>query len=171
MVRATPSNATGGTRGLFHSISVQKFSLPLLQQIANQSAYWGTRPLRSGLFISYDVEPFLQNWANNADGKGKTGAWPHDKSPLPLNIYFAWTSPLDDGFYRDAALESARVLRDFARAEGQDLEGLYIYPNYALAGTPSAQVYGTESALRLTSLKKVYDPSNVMGLTTYLPFQ
>lgn len=170
LVRATPSNATAYTRGLFHTVSLESYSLPLLQQIANQSAFWGSRPLRSGTFISYDVEPFLKDWAKNAEGQGKAGAWPHETSPLPLNIYYAWTNPLDDEFYRNAAIESAALLTSQAKAEGQQIDDMYLYPNYALSGTPTVQIFGEENTARLSSLQKQYDPSGVMDHTTYFDF-
>lgn len=167
LVRSAPANATAGTRGLFHTVSLKSYSLPVIQQIANQSAYWGTRPLRSGIFISYDVEPFLQNWS---DGHAQDAAYPHSNSPLPLNLYFAWTSPLDDDFYAAAAKESARLLTALANSEGQDLSQYTLYPNYAIAGTPASDLFGAQNAARLARLKAQYDPINVMGLTTYFSF-
>lgn len=167
LVRSAPANATAGTRGLFHTVSLKSYSLPIIQQIANQSVYWGTRPLRSGVFISYDVEPFLQNWS---DGHAQDAAYPHKNSPLPLNLYFAWTNPLDDAFYAAAAKESARLLTDLANSEGQNLSQYTLYPNYAIAGTSPADLFGQQNAARLAQLKQQYDPSNVMGLTTYFSF-
>lgn len=166
LVRSAPANATAGTRGLFHTVSLKGYSLPLLQTIANQSVYWGTRPFRSATFISYDVEPFLPDWA---DGNAKDAAWPHANGPLPLNLYFAWLNPADDQFYRQAAIESARLITEQANAEGQNLDQFVLYPNYALDNTPPAQVFG-DSLDRLAQLKQRFDPNDVMRQTTYFPF-
>ncbi|PWN33142.1 FAD-binding domain-containing protein [Meira miltonrushii] len=166
LVRSAPANATAYQRGLFHSVQLKHYSLPMLQQIANQSAFWGSRPFRSGTFISYDVEPFLADWAN---GINTDAAWPHGNSPIPLNIYYAWSNPLDDQFYREAALESARVLNDLANSEGQQVDQFGLYPNYAIDGSTAEQVF-RQNAPRLAQLKKQFDPQNVMGLTTYFSF-
>ncbi|KJZ71854.1 hypothetical protein HIM_08782 [Hirsutella minnesotensis 3608] len=165
-VRSTPANATANLRGLFHTVSLKEYSLPIMQQIANQSQFWGTRPLRSGVFISYDVEPFNSDWARKTS---TDAAWPHDNSPIPLNIYFAWVNPLDDDYYREAALESARLLNALADSEGQNVAQYALYPNYALYGSNAARVFGA-NAPRLARLKHQYDPEDIMGLTTYFTF-
>jgi hypothetical protein len=69
----------------------------------------------------------------NARSKG--GAYPHDDFLMPLNLYFAWVSPLDDEWFHDAIEESARAIREQAIAEGQDIAGVkqIKYGNYASA--------------------------------------
>ncbi|PWN43837.1 FAD-binding domain-containing protein [Ceraceosorus guamensis] len=168
LVRSSPSNATAGQRGAFHSVTFKSYSIPILQQIVNQTRYYGSQqPFHSGVFTSYDVEPFLPNYAA---GTNKGGAWPHDQSPLPLNIYFTWLNPLDDAFWAKEIKKTAALLRAQAVKEGQNLDDVYLYPNYAIAGTSSNKVYGPQSAQRLRTLRKKYDPKNVMGLTTYFEF-
>ncbi|UZJ56882.1 hypothetical protein CBS101457_006202 [Exobasidium rhododendri] len=169
LIQSSPSNITGGTRGLFHTVSLQNYSEPLLQQIANQSNFYGTQFLRSATFISYDVEPFLSNYGKFANANGGS-AWPHATSPLPLNIYFAWLDPLDDDYYRTAALQSASLLSQLAKQEGQDLSTFTLYPNYAMAGTTANQLYGAQNSAALRAAKAKYDPNNVMALTTFFSF-
>lgn len=167
LVQSSPSNITSGHRGLFHTVSLQRYSEPLLKQIVNQSNYYGSQVSgESNFFISYDVEPFL-----NTYGKGRFGsAWPHNTSPLPLNIYFAWFSSNDDSFFRKAAIDSANLLTNQALAEGQELSSFSLYPNYAINSTSATQLYGTDNAAILQKTKVKYDPDNVMGLTTFFDF-
>ena len=78
--------------------------------------------LHSSTFVSYDVEPFNQDWGTVSKG----GPYPHGlnsngKSPLPLNIYYAWTLPSDDAFWKQAALDTAEVIKATARADGQKI--------------------------------------------------
>lgn len=166
LVRSAPSNVTAGLRGAFHTVSLKSYSEPLLQQIVNQSHYYGTQLLKSAFFISYDVEPFLATYGKYADKLGPS-AWPHSTSPLPLNLYFAWLSPSDDDYYRQAIVESANLLSNQAKAEGQDLSSYSLYPNYAITGTNATQLYGDANAATLRKAKAKYDPQNVMGLTTF----
>lgn len=168
LVGEAPSDLfAGGRRGAFHSVSLNNFSLSLLQQTLNQTNYWGgIGNSHSAAIISYDVEPFLAGWGVH-DSKG---AYPHTTSPLPLNLYFAWTDASQDQFYANAIVESSNLLKAQAEAEGQDLSGNYIYPNYAITGTPAGAMYGATNAARLESIRKSVDPNDVMGLTTYFSF-
>lgn len=169
LVRSALSNATSNQRGAFHTVSLQKYSEPLLQQIANQSTFYGTQLFKSGTFFSYDVEPFLTTFGRTANDNGGS-AWLHSSSPLPLNLYFAWTSSADDDYYKQALLSTANLLTNQAKAEGQDLSSFTLYPNYAITGTTADQLYGSTNAATLRIAKAKYDPKNVMGLTTFFSF-
>ncbi|SPO27078.1 related to 6-hydroxy-D-nicotine oxidase [Ustilago trichophora] len=165
LVKSAPSDLQGGQRGAFHTVSLEKYSKPLLDLIVSELKYYGSQSfLHSGTLISYDVEPFLpySQFAEDA-------AWPHKTNALPLNLYFAWTNPLEDEFWTKAIKASAEKITAQARSEGQNLDNLYLYPNYAISGTPSSQLYGPNLG-RLSQLKKQFDPQDVMGLTTYFPF-
>lgn len=165
LVTSAPANATSGTRGLFHTVSVQNLTSSVMSQVINQTKYWGSRPLRSGVFISYDVEPFAFDYSRNA----VDSAWPHKSNALPINIYYAWTSATDDSYYHDAALESAQILTQTAKADGQ--QELPLYPNYCLADTPVTQMYGS-NVQRIASIAKAIDPDNIMRfLTTFFKFE
>lgn len=168
LVRATPSNATQYTRGQFMSVTFQNFSQSIIEQCVNQTKVIGAQSfLHGGSFVSYDVEPFLMTYSDNTN---KGGAWPHSNSPLPLNIYFAWNGELNDDFWNEQIRETAKLLRAQAVAEGQNLDGLYLYPNYAVVDTPASDLYGSENAARLQTLRQRYDPQDVMGLTTFFSF-
>ncbi|KAF4610652.1 hypothetical protein D9613_006783 [Agrocybe pediades] len=164
LVQASPAELTSGARVIFNSVSLIDLSPNILDVILNETVYWGQQlSLKSGIFISYDVEPFLPNlYSHNPD----TTAFPPVRSLglLPLNIYFAWTiSAFDNDFY-DAAKASAKAIYDAAIAEGQTSAiGAPIYPNYAIFDTPLSNIYG-DNVPALQALKARVDPSNVMGL-------
>lgn len=172
-VMGVPSQIEDGQRGLFHTISVKSFNLDLLKQVANQTVAVdaaSTLALRSGTLISYDVEPFLTNYGKHANTNGPT-MFPHSNSPLPLNLYYAWIDPLDDNYYKEAALASAAYLTNYANSQGQNLNQYYLYPNYCLASTTAKQMYGTTNAAFLRAAKVKYDPKNIMGKgTTWFSF-
>jgi len=111
------------------------------------------------------------DWGQKSVG----GPYPHGlnsngKSPLPLNIYYAWTLPSDDAFWKQAALDTAEVIRETAKADGQNVDEFTIYPNYALKGTKAKDLYTQANADRLESIRKQNDPNDVMKLTTFFDF-
>ncbi|OCH91179.1 FAD-binding domain-containing protein [Obba rivulosa] len=162
LVQASPSNATSGTRAIFHTVSLLEYSASMLDAVLNETTFWGERlGLDSATFISYDVEPFLPSVFSH----GSDSAYPPDRSRglLPLNIYFAWTLPTSDDIMQDAALQSASFLTQKAVAGGQDITDAALYGNYAIFSTQLSQIYGSNLA-RLQTIKAQYDPQNVMGL-------
>lgn len=164
LVRSAPSNATAGHRGAFHTVSLTSYSQSLIEFIVAELNHYGSIGWQhSAFFLSYDVEPFL-------DYPSKPAAWKHDNSPKPLNIYFAWDSPLDDAFWRKEIVATADRITQKARDEGQKLDGLLLYPNYAIDSTPIDRIYDAASRQRLRSIKARIDPTNVMGLTTFFKF-
>lgn len=150
------SNIQANQRGTFNTVSLESYTPAILAQIANQTEFWGKQSLlNSGTFISYDVEPFL-NYSQYA----KDAAWPHTNNALPLNLYFSWTNPLSDGFWRNAILESSRVIRETARAEGQKVGDLLLYPNYAMKeGNSVESLYGGGGNVeRIEAIRRRIDP-------------
>lgn len=55
-------------------------------------------------------------------------------------------------------------LRSVAIAEGIYNDNLTQYPNYAITNTTSQQLYGSQNAARLASIRTKVDPGNVMEL-------
>ncbi|KAL9056195.1 MAG: hypothetical protein Q9162_003074 [Coniocarpon cinnabarinum] len=110
--------------------------------------------------ISFDIEPFLPSYGQHAT----ESAYPHSGSPLPLNLYFSWTDAAQDEWWYDAMRESVALLKNVAKQEG--IAGDYTaYPNYAIANTSAEDLYGTQNAQRLRTIKQAVDPTNIMGLT------
>ena len=155
-----------GQRGTFNTVSLQKYSEAVLVQVRNQSTYWGkSAVLNSGTFISYDIEPFL-DYSKYA----KDAAWPHTTNALPLNLYFAWTDPSKDTYWQNAILESSAVIAATAKQDGQNLDSLLLYPNYAFNAYPAERLYGSTNVARLLALQRKYDPQGIMLLTTFFQF-
>ncbi|KAM0791645.1 hypothetical protein ACM66B_006081 [Microbotryomycetes sp. NB124-2] len=164
-VTSVPSDLNSGTqRGAFHTISVLDYSPALMDAVLQQVQYYGSISLlHSASLISYDVEPFVKTLYDNSNG----GAYPHSSSRplLPLNLYFSWSNPLEDNFWRNEMKKSAELLLDIARKEGQAVDPQIRYPNYALADTPLVELYGQDNLARLKQIKQKYDPTRVMDLT------
>ncbi|THH19350.1 hypothetical protein EW146_g1809 [Bondarzewia mesenterica] len=163
LVQSAPSDATSGTRTLFSSVSILQYTPALLDVIVNETKFWGQNLLLdTATFVSYDVEPFAPSLFTH----GSASAYPPDRSRglLPLNIYFAWGASLADSAMYDAITQSSQTITAAAISDGQDIADAAIYGNYALFDTPLENIYGS-NVDRLKSIKQVYDPDNVMGLT------
>ncbi|CAD6893252.1 unnamed protein product [Tilletia caries] len=159
IVGASPSNAIAGMRGTFSTVTLERLTPEILQTIKEEFKFWGTiAPLGAGIFVSYDLEPFVRQ---KRYPDASSTAWPHDKMQSPLFIIFAWPIGLSDIIFYDAIHKSTKKIRAAATAQGQNLDGLYPYPNYALYDTPLKDVYGPNVA-RLTQIAAKYDPSKVM---------
>ena len=158
--QAAPSGVESGNRGAFASLSTTALTTGFLQAVANESSFYGDLAiLHSGILLSYDMEPFLKYGEHATES-----AFPHDKSPLPLNLYFSWALESEDAFWRGVMQQSIDYLTEVAKAEGIYDPELYVYPNYALDTYTGAQLYGPENALRLRAIQSQYDPEGVMLL-------
>ncbi|KAG6835290.1 hypothetical protein H0H93_003067, partial [Arthromyces matolae] len=134
----------------------------LLDAIYNETVFWGAGlSLISGLFISYDVEPFFTSLFSHGDDS----AYPPSRTQglLPLNIYYGWGLSISDDAMQQAARLSAAQIKAVALSEGQDISDAVVYPNYAIYDTPLEGLYGA-NVERLQALKASVDPDNVMGL-------
>ncbi|KAJ6488794.1 FAD dependent oxidoreductase [Mycena sanguinolenta] len=164
LVQSAPSNATTGARGAFHTVSLLDYSPTMINAILNETIFWGSHlALFSGIFISYDVEPFLPTIFTHATTSSAYPPSRPDPAYMPLNLYFAWTDPLSDSVFHDALLQSATQLTNVAIGEGQNIADAPLYTNYALYDTPLERIYG-DNVARLQSIKAAVDPGNVMGL-------
>ena len=112
-----------------------------------------------GITVSYDMEPFL-----HYGDKATESAYPHDNSPLPLNVYFSWASKSDDDYWINAMRQSVKHLRSVAAQEGIEVGVPKAYPNYAIAQTSADDLYGAENAERLRKIRNRIDPDRVMEL-------
>ncbi|KAG5640496.1 hypothetical protein DXG03_008325, partial [Asterophora parasitica] len=163
LVKSSPANATYGTRAIFNTVSLIDYTPSLLQAIVNETVFWGAHlTLKSGAFISYDVEPFLPSLFTHAT---TSSAYPPSRNIglSPLNIYYAWALELFDNDFHKAARKSAARIRELAIAEGQNVAGAAVYPNYAIYDTPVSELYGSNLPA-MQALKARVDPGNVMGL-------
>ncbi|QRW12973.1 FAD-binding domain protein [Ceratobasidium sp. AG-Ba] len=110
LVQASPQmplTEIGLSLGAFNTVSLKTYSPALIEQVLNQTTYWGSKlSLKGANFISYDVEPFLPTMTSRSKG----GAYPHDNYLIPLNLYYAWAPELFDEDFIEAMEESARVI-------------------------------------------------------------
>lgn len=166
LVLASPSNATANLRGVFNTVSLLGYSDTLIDAIVNETKFWGAKlSIDTGLFISYDVEPFRPNIFSVSDTHTES-AYPPSRSAglLPLNLYYAWSFEISDDVFHDAIRQSAAHLYNVAVGQGQsDIVGAAVYPNYAIFDTPVESMYGSNVA-RLKQIKASVDPDNVMAL-------
>ncbi|KAH7904379.1 FAD-binding domain-containing protein [Hygrophoropsis aurantiaca] len=163
LVDSSPANATAGARTIFNTVSISDISTNLIDAIVNETIFWGSRlQLETGVFISYDVEPFLPTIFNHGSSPS---AYPpsRDKGFLPLELYYAWALETADDLFHDTIRTTAAHLKSIAIGEGQEIEDAAVYGNYAIYDTPLANIYGS-NVPRLQSLKAAVDPTNVMGL-------
>jgi hypothetical protein len=86
-----------------------------------------------------------------------------ERAFAPMHIFFTWNSSASDSIMRAAARESAERLKQFAIAEGQDIDDAPLYPNSVQPDTLLEAMYGT-NVHRLRALHAAVDPDDVMGL-------
>ncbi|TRM63422.1 hypothetical protein BD626DRAFT_494316 [Schizophyllum amplum] len=165
LVTSNPSNTTYGQRGVFNTVSLESYPVDMVSFIADQAQSVGSKlSLKSGLFISYDVEPFLPSHLSHA-AEGSSAYPPtRAKGFLPLNLYYAWGSDLADEDVFDAIRQSAQEIYDYASGEGgQDIAGFPLYPNYAIFDRSLEELYQGNVA-KLTEIRARVDPYNTMAL-------
>ncbi|KAI4157890.1 MAG: hypothetical protein LQ342_007925 [Letrouitia transgressa] len=160
--KSIPASTSANTRGAFHTLSTTSYTTAFLEAVYNETKFYGAlAAAHSGVYISYDVEPFLKTYGK----KTTDSAYPHAKSPLPLNLYFTWTLPAEDAFWRGKMQQSVDLLTAVAKREGIWDPELTAYPNYALSTYSGNQLYGSANAARLRKVKAAVDPQGVMDLT------
>lgn len=159
-ISSIPSTLAPNIRGTFNTISTSKLTPSFLAAVYNESVFYGTlMALQGATTVAYDIEPFL------AYGRYATdSAYPHADSPLPLNIYFAWAGQENDAYWYNAIRASAAHLKQVAISEGIFPSDYTAYPNYAVHGTSSSELYGGTNAARLAQIRKRVDPDGVMEL-------
>lgn len=84
-------------------------------------------------------------------------------SLIQLNMDFAWLSSDDDEYWYNAMRSSVNRLKDIAMQEGIH-SNFTTYPNYAITNTTAEELYGTQNAARLRSIRNQVDPDRVMEL-------
>lgn len=80
-----------------------------------------------------------------------------------MSMTMSWTNSSSDSQIFDAIRQSAQQLTRVAEAEGQEIEGLGLYGNYAIFGTALERIYRGNVG-RLREIRRRYDPDDVMGL-------
>ncbi len=152
--------------GRYDTISINNvttaFLYGILDELISVNSTLGSKP---GAFFAFDIEPFLPTYLDNSQG----GAYPHMASSnpvFPMDIEFSWALSSDDEIFINQIQLTTSNLLQMAINQGQDIGGSkqILYPNYALPNTPLSEMYGNNVA-RLQSIRKAWDPEDVMYLT------
>ncbi|OIW31661.1 FAD-binding domain-containing protein [Coniochaeta ligniaria NRRL 30616] len=158
-IKSIPGVPVTDLRGAFASFSTSALPQSFLAAVKSEfEALSANMSSHSGSTVSYDIEPFTLYGEHATDS-----AYPHSKSPLPLNLYFAWTSPADDEYWNTAMKESLARLKKVATAQGIYDPEFAVYPNYASASTTAEELYGANTQ-RLREIKDQIDPKRIMDL-------
>ncbi|OAQ62766.1 FAD binding domain-containing protein [Pochonia chlamydosporia 170] len=152
---------TGGSgkRGAFATLSTSGYTQKFLTAVANETAYYGWLGQNYSGEFSYEIQPFMDYGKHATDS-----AYPHQNSPLPLNLGATWKYEADDTFWRGIMQQSIDYLTEVAKEEGIYNSEMYAYPNYALGTYTGVQLYGLTNTARLRDIQSQYDPSGVMLL-------
>ncbi|CAF4090756.1 unnamed protein product [Rotaria magnacalcarata] len=124
-----------------------------------------TDGMRHSSLAVFTAEPFLSTYFDKSQG----GAYPHVPSTtplLPVLVQFGWQLPEDDEFFiNEIKLTVDSIMQVVLNEEKNGNGTIQIrYPNYALETTPLSEMYG-DNLPRLQSIRKAWDPDNVMNLT------
>jgi len=158
-VSSIPSKLAVNPRGTFDTVSTSALTAAFVQAVKDEADTNGElMTLHGGLMASYDIEPFLPSYGDDATDS----AYPHSTSPLPLNVYFAWLLDIEDSFWYDTMRSSVERLIQVAKDEGIYVETKY--PNYAVTGTSAESLYGGQNVARLRSIRDAVDKNKVMNL-------
>lgn len=163
IIQSQLSNLTSGARGRFHTVSIERYSRAILDIIIDAGERLSSDKLRSGVLFSLVPENALHGYGRHYDHQSP---FPYGSSPQPLSLLFTWLSPLDDDYYVDQISILAQRIHDQAVAEGQKMQDMALYPNYALQSTPAVELFGRRNLEALRRAKAVYDPEDTMRLTT-----
>ncbi|CAF2153264.1 unnamed protein product [Rotaria magnacalcarata] len=165
-IKAVPVFITDGMRGRFHTVSVTNLTTRLLQELKNLTIYNTAKfDSRHSSLAVFTAEPFLSTYFDKSQG----GAYPHVPSTtplLPVLVQFGWQLPEDDEFFiNEIKLTVDSIMQVVLNEEKNGNGTIQIrYPNYALETTPLSEMYG-DNLPRLQSIRKAWDPDNVMNLT------
>lgn len=120
--------------------------------------YYGTKgSFGKGTIVSTDVEPFIPSRIYRPDSDA---AFPHSTFASPLNLYWAWPDASMDAAGKATIAAASAAITDAMRKEGQPVDDMVLYPNYALGSTPVEKLYG-KNLPRAKALRKQLDPNGI----------
>lgn len=148
------------------SFSPNRISARFTSGIINQTIYLNTKlGSKDSAYFVFALEPLLSTYLDNSQG----GAYPHIPSSTPLIpffIIFCWRFQCDDEVFIEELQSAYDAVFQMALDDGQDIGGSkqITYSNYAGEDTPLSKMYGNNLP-RLQTIRKEWDPDNVMYLT------
>lgn len=134
----------------------------LMRQIGYQSPISHTRTFRRRFADTHSAVIVFEPFVPSSVVRLLTdGVFPHAVFASPLNAALWWTDPSEDAAGL-AALDSAADQFEMAlRADGQPVDDMMLYSNYADADHTTAELYGPNLA-QAVALREKIDPTGVM---------
>ena len=125
------------------------------QQLANTSLF----------DLSYAIDVFLPNIFSHAANGSSSYPPTRAVTCTPLSITYYYTDAAEDDFFNDILTQSTWQITQASAEQGEDVDQIPIYGNYASDHTWASQRIFGEAYTKLQIIKKKYDPNDVMGLT------
>jgi hypothetical protein len=170
MVSASKEPANG-PRTLWRGVSINNYTIPVLQEIATQVKTYGEIAFKhSATAFFFVVEPMLNTIFDHQPNGPAAYYHVPGKFLAPSVVDLYWTDATEDSFLHDLLKSIDVTVRDFvASAAGgsQPVEppaGI-LYPNYAPYDTPASLLFGP-NVPKLRSIQQKYDPKGVTDLTS-----
>jgi hypothetical protein len=116
---------------------------------------------RSIISASIGSEPFIHPFVDPKDS-----AYPHSTSRqiTPGNSFIFYSNVSDRAYFSDTIRRFSIEVQKVAIEEGLSRPDDILYSNYALSDTPLELIYGGNID-RLRAIKRIVDPTNIMGLS------
>jgi hypothetical protein len=117
----------------------------------------------SGKMIVTDIWPFLPSIFDHST----PAAWPHERGlPYgPLVVYFLWEGEENDHAWIDQMKKALKNIHSVALQEHCTTQDAPVYLNAALSETTSVEDIYRHNLPKLSWLRRVFDPSDIMSNT------
>jgi hypothetical protein len=115
----------------------------------------------SGKMIVTDIWPFLPSIFNHSP----PAAWPHEpgRPNGPLLVYFLWEGEENDRVWIDQMKKALKNIHSVALQEHCTTQDAPVYLNTTLSETTSVEDIYRHNLPKLSWLRRVYDPSDIMS--------
>lgn len=159
------------------TVSVYSITAPIIEEfwdIIGVSDFFDT-PFRSVLIFRFNFQKLDTGFPDSQSavvmfepfipsaivGPLSDGLFPHEIFASPLNCALWWTDPTEDDAGHKALQQTAKKFTEILRKDGQPVDKMAVYPNYADASHTVKDLYGPNLA-RGKKLRKQIDPHGVM---------
>ena len=117
----------------------------------------------SGKMIVAEVWPFLQSIFKDSP----PAAWPHKRGRAngPLLVYFLWEGEENDRVWIEQMKKALKNIRRVALEEQCTTQDAPVYLNTTLWETTSVEEIYRHNLPKLSRLRRLYDPSDIMANT------